>query len=222
MKYNANHIGKIFGISDLTGLKDYTIEEVSIDSRTLGSPSKTLFFALSGEMKDGHDFINHAHAKGVRNFVVNENLLQTILSDSNYFVVPDVLVALQKLATYHQESFKDLQKIAITGSNGKTIIKEWLYQMLFDVFNIVKSPKSYNSQIGMALSLLGIEKPHNLGIFEAGISTINEMQQHLEMLHPNVGLITNIGSAHDEGFSSKQEKLEEKMILFRSAKTIIY
>ena len=222
MKYDAKEVGKILNLSDIDGIKDSSIEEISIDSRTIISPSKVLFFALPGEMHDGHNFIKNAHQKGVRNFVVKQSFDSSKIPNSNFFEVEDVLLALQKLATHHRQSFPHLKKIAITGSNGKTIIKEWLYQMLHDVYNIVKSPKSYNSQIGMALSLLGIENEHELGIFEAGISEKDEMVSHLKMLDPNIGLITNLGSAHDEGFVNRQEKLEEKMILFKDAKSIIY
>lgn len=222
MNYTAIEIGNILGISYLSSFKELVIKEVSIDTRTLVSPSNTLFFALPGEMNDGHNFIESAHSKGVRNFVVKNLEHEGQFPDSNFFLVIDVLEALQALAAYHQHSFNKLRKIAITGSNGKTIIKEWLYQMLFDVFNIVKSPKSYNSQIGMALSLLGIEKEHDLGIFEAGISKKGEMVKHLSMLEPDIGLITNIGSAHDEGFASREEKLKEKLLLFKHVETIIY
>lgn len=222
MNYTANQIGKILLLDDSVSLKASSIEEVSIDSRTLITPSKALFFAMSGNMSDGHNFIEVAHNRGVRNFVVSRSGLNKVYPDSNFFVVNDVLAALQMLATFHQDAHPNLIKIGITGSNGKTIIKEWLYQMLYDSFLIVKSPKSYNSQIGMALSLLGIEGEHELGVFEAGISMNGEMENHLKMLNPDIGLITNIGSAHDEGFSSHEEKLSQKMILFRNAKTIIY
>lgn len=222
VNYSTIEIGKILELSDVDILRDASIEEICIDSRALISPSVALFFALPGDMKDGHQFIETAHGRGVRNFVVSQSGFEGKFSDSNFYVVDDVLKALQKIAIHHQKSFPKLKKIGITGSNGKTIIKEWLYQMLYDVFHIVKSPKSYNSQIGMALSLLGIEGEHELGIFEAGISKKGEMKYHLEMLDPDIGLITNIGSAHDEGFTDRAEKLEEKMILFENSKTIVY
>ncbi len=222
VNYTAKEIGKILDYSNLEGIFDLPVQEVSIDSRTLITPSKALFFALPGEMHDGHQFIDNAYSRGVRNFVVLQSNLPEQYPEANFFVVNDVLSSLQKIATHHQESFPQLKKIGITGSNGKTIIKEWLYQMLHDVYHIVKSPKSYNSQIGMALSLLGIENNHELGIFEAGISRKGEMTSHLKMLDPDIGLITNIGGAHDLGFSSRQEKLEEKMILFKDVETLIF
>ncbi|MDF1695659.1 MAG: bifunctional UDP-N-acetylmuramoyl-tripeptide:D-alanyl-D-alanine ligase/alanine racemase [Saprospiraceae bacterium] len=222
MNYTEKEIYQIIGCTDQKDLKPAEIEVVSIDSRVLILPRKSLFFALSGNMHDGHEYIDDAYQKGVRNFVVNHRPDRNTFTNANFFVVENPLRALQKLATYHQKSFPQLRKIAITGSNGKTIIKEWLYQMLFDQYNVVKSPKSYNSQIGVALSICGIKEEHQLGIFEVGISTKNEMKYHLKMLDPDIGLFTNIGSAHDEGFASRKEKLEEKMLLFANVKTLIY
>ena len=222
MNYSSAEIGKILDLSHQKDFIHLTIEEVSIDSRTIISPNKALFFALPGGMNDGHNYIGAAYDRGVRNFVVNQVEIATKYPEANFFIVDNVLSSLQNLATYHRKSFPNLKNIGITGSNGKTIIKEWLYQMLYDELNIVKSPKSYNSQIGMALSILGIDRDHELGIFEAGISKMGEMENHLLMLSPKIGLLTNIGSAHDEGFSAWQEKLIEKLILFRNAKVIIY
>jgi len=222
VKYTAKEIGEILVQPDLKGLIASLITEISIDSRRIVTPSETLFFALPGELHDGHDFVETAYDRGVRNFVVSRSDFSEKYPKANFYKVENVLTALQRLATVHRESFPKLKKIGITGSNGKTIIKEWLYQMLHDVYHIVKSPKSYNSQIGMALSLLAIEEGHELGIFEAGISRTLEMGKHRDMLDPEIGLITNIGSAHDEGFSSHQDKLAEKMILFQNAETIIF
>ncbi|MEM9546073.1 MAG: bifunctional UDP-N-acetylmuramoyl-tripeptide:D-alanyl-D-alanine ligase/alanine racemase [Bacteroidota bacterium] len=222
MEYTSKEIGRLLGLSEVETSTDHLLTEISIDTRTIIRPARTLFFALPGGMRDGHDFIINAFDQGVRNFVIQQSDCSTKISEANFFVVDDVLGALQKIATHHRKLFLQLRRIGITGSNGKTIIKEWLYQMLHDVFNTVKSPKSYNSQIGMALSLLGIKEEHQLGVFEAGISRKGEMEKHLQMLEPEIGLITNIGSAHDEGFESRQEKLNEKMILFRNAKTLIY
>lgn len=222
MKYTAKEIENILNSSESENRLDSTITEVSIDSRSVTIPSRALFFALQGQMHDGHRFVEHAYKKGVRNFVVSLHDLDLKFPEANFYVVEDVQRALQLLATHHQRSYPGLTKIGITGSNGKTIIKEWLYQMLHDAYSIIKSPKSYNSQIGMALSLLGIEDRHELGIFEAGISEVGEMINHLEMLSPQVGLITNIGSAHDEGFDSREEKLREKMTLFCEVDILIY
>ena len=171
-------------------------------------------------MSDGHRYISDAYAKGVRNFIVTQHQEDSSYIDANFLLVEDSLVALQLLATYHRKN-ASLDTIGITGSNGKTIIKEWLYQMMYDKYHIVKSPKSYNSQIGMALSILNIEPHHDFGIFEAGISTTAEMTNHLSMLSPRLGIFTNIGAAHDEGFTSRNEKIQEKALLFKHSEIVI-
>ncbi|MFT4532715.1 MAG: alanine racemase [Saprospiraceae bacterium] len=222
MKYKISEIAIILEVDSFNQMEESTIKAVSVDSRKISSARYTLFLALPGAMSDGHNYIEDAYNLGVRNFLIADKSFNDKYADANYLVVEDTLSSLQKLATHHRASFPNLKKIAITGSNGKTIVKEWLYQMLHDKFVIVKSPKSYNSQIGMALSLLAIEDYHEIGIFEAGISQKGEMVNHLCMLKPDIGLITNIGHAHSEGFDSNLEKTAEKMVLFDSAKTIIY
>ena len=222
MNYKITEIAKILNAETFSPMVDSSIKAVSVDSRQISSARFTLFFALPGTMSDGHTYIETAYDLGVRNFVITDGFYDGKLNNANYILVEDALHSLQKLAAYHRASFPNLKKIGITGSNGKTIVKEWLYQMLHDKFVIVKSPKSYNSQIGMALSLLTIEDYHEIGLFEAGISQKGEMVNHLNMLQPNIGLITNIGSAHSEGFDSEQEKAKEKMMLFKSVDTIIY
>jgi len=172
-------------------------------------------------MNDGHSYIGEAYKKGVRNFIITKVIEKAHFPDANFLIVKDALTALQELATAHRKSFSDLKTIAITGSNGKTIVKEWLYQMLHDQFNIIKSPKSYNSQIGMALSILKIEEGHNLGIFEAGISQSGEMIKHFDMLEPQIGIFTNIGDAHSAGFENEAKKINEKLILFSESESII-
>jgi len=196
------------------------IQYLVIDSRSVLVPENSIFFALSSH-RDGHEFINDAYSKDIRNFVVTEAKNINQYPDCNFLLVTDALSALQKLAVYHRNQF-DLKTIGITGSNGKTIVKEWLYQLLAADFNIVKSPKSYNSQIGVPLSVWQIEADHNLGIFEAGISAVNEMQSLAEIIQPEIGILTNIGEAHAEGFSSKKEKLTEKLKLFKNADLFIY
>jgi len=222
MKYQISEIAKILQCGSFNTVLESTIKAVSVDTRQITSARHTLFFALPGAMSDGHTYIANAYELGVRNFVIADRSYDSEYGDANYIFVDDTLKSLQDLATYHRASFPNLKKIGITGSNGKTIVKEWLYQMLHDKYVIVKSPKSYNSQIGMALSLLAIEDYHEIGLFEAGISQKGEMTNHLNMLQPDIGLITNIGSAHAEGFDSGAEKAAEKMILFRSVDTIIY
>ncbi|WP_029278026.1 bifunctional UDP-N-acetylmuramoyl-tripeptide:D-alanyl-D-alanine ligase/alanine racemase [Pedobacter borealis] len=196
------------------------IQYLVIDSRSVLVPENSVFFALSSH-RDGHEFIRDAYAKEIRNFVITEAKYVNEYPDCNFLLVDDALASLQKLAIEHRNQF-DLRTIGITGSNGKTIVKEWLYQLLAADFNIVKSPKSYNSQIGVPLSVWQIEGDHTLGIFEAGISAVNEMQYLAEIIRPEIGILTNIGEAHAEGFSSKKEKLTEKLKLFAASELFIY
>ncbi len=197
------------------------IEHLIIDSRQVNFPKTSLFFALQGQRQDGHDYIQALYNKGVRNFVVAQKLDTTSFFNANFLYSPTPLFALQALGTQHRKQFPTLPVIAITGSNGKTMVKEWLYQLLSPEYNIVRSPKSFNSQIGVALSVWQIEAHHTLGIFEAGISQKGEMARIEAVLQPTIGVFTNLGNAHDEGFSSKEEKLQEKYLLFKHSKTII-
>lgn len=221
MQYTIQQIAEVLSI-DSRQLVDGNIYTVSVDTRQLSMSKNTLFIALPGTMNDGHQYIEDAYQKGVRNFVLTQSGFGSEYEGANFLLVDDALAALQLIAKHHRSSFPNLKTIAITGSNGKTIVKEWLYQMLHDRYTIVKSPKSYNSQIGMALSILNIESQHELGIFEAGISQKGEMANHLAMLAPQIGLFSNIGSAHAEGFANDEEKVKEKMSLFTLADTIIY
>jgi alanine racemase len=196
-----------------------SIDSVAIDSRSLQIGSGTLFFALVGVNHDGHAFIPDLIASGVVNFVV-ETIPPNLLHQANFYIVNDTLAAFQKFAAVHRKKF-NLPVIGITGSNGKTIVKEWLNYLLSPEYNIVRSPKSYNSQVGVPLSVLGINNFHNLGIFEAGISTTSEMHQLEEMIKPNIGILTNIRSVHDEGFNNRDEKIIEKLHLFRNCEVLI-
>ena len=180
---------------------------------------KGLFFALSGR-RNGHEFIAEAYAAGVRNFVVRQRT-EIKMPDANFLMVDDVLAALQKLAAYHRSRF-NLEVIGITGSNGKTIVKEWLYQLLCADKNIVRNPKSYNSQIGVPLSVWQISEKDDLGIFEAGISTTDEMDKLEAIIKPTIGVLTHIGPAHDEGFKDRREKVLEKLKLFKHCKLLIH
>jgi Alr-MurF fusion protein len=221
MSYSALEIAKILDADiRLLSDKDMEIRHLAMDTRKLNQPSETLFFALSGSMHDGHDFLNEALDKGVKNIVVEKNP-GLISGHVNVFLVTNSLKALQKLAAYHKSRYHNLCTIGITGSNGKTTIKEWLYQLIQDK-QVVKSPKSYNSQTGVPLSLWQIKDGDQIGIFEAGISTRNEMSHLEEMIKPDIGLFTILGDAHAEGFSSLAEKLDEKLILFKNSHTIIY
>lgn len=196
------------------------IDNVSIDSRSLQNNEKTLFFALNGPNYDAHHYIPELIAQGVRNFVVTK-IPEDLLEKATFLVVKDTKIALQKFAEYYRSLF-DFPIIGITGSNGKTIVKEWLNFLLSPDYNIIRSPKSYNSQIGVPLSIIAINEKHNLGIFEAGISTVNEMQALQKIIQPTIGILTNIGSAHDEGFENIGEKIKEKLRLFKDVKVLIY
>lgn len=197
------------------------IQELLIDSRKLIHPSHTLFFALGGVKLDGHNYIEDLYKKGVRSFVVSKEPETEAYSLANFVVVKDTLAALQKLAGYHRQKFS-LPVIAITGSNGKTVVKEWLYQLLHEDYNLVRNPKSYNSQVGVPLSLWLIQPENNLGIFEAGISEPGEMQKLEKIIRPSIGVFTNIGEAHSEGFLSARHKTKEKLNLFVNTDILIY
>lgn len=196
------------------------IDNVSIDSRSLQNNANTLFFALSGPNYDAHSYIQELIDKGVQNFVVTQ-IPENLEDKATFFIVENTKKALQKFATYYRNLFH-FPVIGITGSNGKTIVKEWLNFVLSPDYNIIRSPKSYNSQVGVPLSVLAINEMHNLGIFEAGISTVNEMQTLQKIIKPTIGLLTNIGSAHDEGFDNIGEKIKEKLQLFKDVDVLIY
>ena len=199
---------------------DATFETISIDSRSMQNGAQTLFFALVGPNNDAHEYISVLIEKGVRNFVVT-HVPEQCESKANFLVVENTLEALQQFAVHHRNLF-DFPIIGLTGSNGKTIVKEWLNFLLSPEYNIVRSPKSYNSQVGVPLSVIGINEKHNLGIFEAGISKMNEMEKLEAIIKPTIGILTNIGSAHDEGFASIQDKIKEKLKLFKHSKVLLY
>ncbi|MBG6109277.1 alanine racemase [Flavobacterium sp. CG_9.10] len=199
---------------------DATIDAVSIDSRSLQNGSQTLFFALVGPNNDAHLYIKNLILKGVQNFVV-AHIPDDCAGNANFLVVENTLLALQQFAKYYRSLF-DFPVIGLTGSNGKTIVKEWLNFLLSPDYNIIRSPKSYNSQVGVPLSVLGINEQHNLGIFEAGISTFSEMGKLEKIIKPTIGILTNIGSAHDEGFENLEQKITEKLILFKDSEVVIY
>lgn len=221
MIYKTKYIAELIQ-AETHGTSQGEIKHLSIDSRAIENSEETLFFALTGSQKNGHDYIFNAYEKGVRNFVVSEIRNDFLsLEKATYLKVKNPLEALQKLAGKHRESF-DLKVVAITGSNGKTIVKEWLSTCLDESFSIIKSPKSYNSQIGVPLSLWAINNKHTLGIFEAGISQTNEMKNLERIIHPELGILTHIGTAHIENFNSKESLLHEKLNLFERCETIIF
>lgn len=207
-------------ISENINAPEAPISELLFDSRRLLRPEKTLFFAIKTEKNDGHDFIPELIAKGVRNFIITENL-QNHNKSCNYIVVKDCVSALQQIATVHRKLFA-IPVVGITGSNGKTIVKEWLTQMLSEDYHLIASPNSYNSQIGVPISVWQMRSQHNFAIFEAGISMPGEMQKLEAIIQPTIGILTNIGSAHSQFFKDEYEKLNEKIQLFKNCKTIIY
>lgn len=200
---------------------DALIEHLLIDSRKLIFPQTSLFFALKGPRRDGHTFINHLYEKGVRNFVVSDAVDVSRLHNANVMQVADTLQALQALAAWHRKQFS-IPVIGITGSNGKTIVKEWLNQLLDEQYSIIRSPKSYNSQIGVPLSVWPMNEQHELAIFEAGISQPGEMDRLEKVIQPTIGIFTNIGEAHSEGFVNARQKVNEKLRLFTHVQTLIY
>ena len=196
------------------------IDSISIDSRSLQNGSKTLFFALVGANTDAHLYLKNLIASGVQNFVVT-HIPEDCEGKANFYVVTNTLLALQQFAAAYRSLF-DFPVIGLTGSNGKTIVKEWLNFLLSPDYNVIRSPKSYNSQIGVPLSVIAINEKHNLGIFEAGISTVSEMEKLEKIIKPTIGILTNIGTAHDEGFADISDKIKEKLKLFQDVQVIIY
>ena len=220
MKFTNNDITTIIKATFFGASTTLVIESVSIDSRSMQNSETTLFFALVGSNNDGHQYIHDLIDKGVRHFVV-QKIDKTLLEKATFFLVDSTLIALQNLATFYRQQFH-FPVIGITGSNGKTIVKEWLNFLLSPNFNIARSPKSYNSQVGVPLSVLSISDNNNLGIFEAGISTTDEMDNLQKIINPTIGILTNIGSAHDQGFTNISQKIKEKLRLFSHVSLLIY
>ncbi len=220
--YTFTNLNQIVGGKIVQFEIDYQVEQLLTDSRKLVIHSTSIYFALKGVRHDGHDYLEETYQKGIRQFVIeDESRWNAAWIGCNVLVVSKGIQALQLLAKAHRQKFT-LPLLAITGSNAKTIIKEWLSQMLEGHYQIIKSPKSYNSQLGVPLSIWQINDYHNLGIIEAGISKRGEMTNLQTIIQPTLGLFTNVGSAHDEGFESQVQKIEEKLILFKECKTLIY
>lgn len=215
--YNLQQIAEITNAT-LSGNTIHKISYFLNDSRALQSPSDTLFIALKTNRNNGHNYITDLIEKGVKSFLIQENEFDVSKyknTDISFVISKDPLKAIQKLAAYHRKQFT-IPVIGITGSNGKTVVKEWLYQLLKSNFSICRSPKSYNSQIGVPLSVLNLNHTHTLAIFEAGISLPNEMDALAEIINPTIGVFTSIGSAHDEGFESREQKVSEKLKLINA------
>ena len=219
MNYTIEKITTLIGARRI-GTSDAQIGWLLTDSRSLCFPEETLFFALKTPRNDGHHYINDLYRRGVRNFVV-EQVPDHIAPDANYLKVPSPLAALQRLAERHRDEF-DIHIVGITGSNGKTMVKEWLYQVLSPDHVVTRSPKSYNSQIGVPLSVWLLNEQTQIGLFEAGISQLGEMEALHDIIQPTIGVLTSIGAPHQENFRSLEEKCMEKLKLFHDAKVIIY
>ncbi|MBA3682593.1 MAG: bifunctional UDP-N-acetylmuramoyl-tripeptide:D-alanyl-D-alanine ligase/alanine racemase [Bacteroidetes bacterium] len=215
--YNLQQIADI-GNSKFIGGTNNKVRVFLNDSRALQSPVDTLFIALKTNRNNGHNYIPELIERGVRSFLIQQNEFDVSKfknANVSFLISADPLKTIQTLAAYHRKQFT-IPVIGITGSNGKTVVKEWLYQLLKTNFSICRSPKSYNSQIGVPLSVLNLNHTHTLAIFEAGISLPMEMDVLAEIISPTIGVFTSIGSAHDEGFASREQKINEKLKLISS------
>lgn len=220
MNYTSASIAEI--LHSLIPEHSYPVSILLTDSRSLLYPEQSIFFALRTSTGNGHNYIEHLYTQGVRSFVVDHKPEKAAdMPEAAWIVVPDVLKALQTLAQYHRNLFS-IPLIGITGSRGKTSVKECIYALLHDDFNIVRSPRSYNSQIGVPLSIWELNSDTQLAIIEAGISRTGEMTQLQPIINPTIGIITNIGPEHSDGFDSQEQKCDEKLLLMQGCSTIIY
>ena len=222
MTYTIEKVTTLIGAHRF-GNADANIGFLLTDSRSLCFAEETLFFALKSGRGDGHNYISDLYRRGVRNFVVEHVPLDyaTTYAGANFLRVENSLVALQRLAERHRDEY-NIPIVGITGSNGKTIVKEWLYQLLSPEINVTRSPRSYNSQIGVPLSVWLLNEQSQVGIFEAGISEPGEMLALRDIIQPDIAVLTFIGDAHQKNFESLEEKCREKILLFHDAKTIVY
>ena len=222
INYTIENIAEIINGKIIQQNSNTAVTHLLLDSRKLLFPQDTVFFAVSSSHRNGSSFIKALYEKGVRCFVIDDkNFDIAVYPGATFILVDNVLHALHLLAAHHRSVYT-LPVLGITGSNGKTIVKEWLYQLLENDFRIVRSPKSYNSQIGVPLSVLQINKKYTLAIFEAGISEPHEMDKLEKIIQPTVGVFTNIGEAHSEGFENKNQKIKEKLNLFKQSSSIIF
>ena len=223
MVYSIEKITTLLGARRY-GEKDSNIAFLLTDSRSLSFPEETLFFALQSERNDGHNYIDDLHRRGVKNFCVSSSYpipTDKEWEDTNFLVVPSTLAALQRLAERHRDEF-DIPIVGITGSNGKTVVKEWLYQLLMPSMHVTRSPRSYNSQIGVPLSVWKLNERSAVGIFEAGISQMGEMQRLADIIQPTIGVFTTLGQAHQENFHTLEDKCREKFLLFSDCEVLVY
>lgn len=222
MNYSLSHISQIIdGVIIGTINDDINISHIVYDTRKISYSRFSLFVALKSAKNNGHSYIPDAISKGIKAFIIDEDVSRYYQENVLFIKVNDSLRALQKLASYHRRQFQ-FPVVGITGSNGKTTVKEWLYQTLNQYFRTIQSPQSYNSQLGVALSILMIENHHEMALIEAGISRIDEMQYLQKMIIPTIGIFTNIGDAHSSGFGNIEEKVREKMKLFSESQILIY
>ncbi len=219
--YFFSQINSIVKGKPISQGSDVVIRELLTDTRKVIFPESSLFFALEGTRRNGHAFIGEAYKKGIRNFIVSDADPALSFQDCSIIQVKNVLEALQSIAAYHRSQFY-IPVVGITGSNGKTIVKEWLNQLLHDRYRIVRSPKSYNSQIGVPLSIWQMDGSASLGLFEAGISQVGEMEKLQAIIQPTIGIFTNIGDAHASGFLNAAQKINEKLLLFSNVETLVY
>ena len=219
MSYTIEHIASWLHTNSVIKTPAH-IAHLLTDSRRLIYPNTSLFFAITTGQNDGHLYVEELIQRGVFNFVVNTNFDTRIFPDANFLKVDDVLGALQVIASRHRAQFT-YPVIGITGSNGKTIVKEWLNQLLSNRYHIIRSPRSYNSQIGVPLSVWEMDENHELAIFEAGISQKGEMDALANIIQPTIGILTSMGTAHQEGFENEKEKRNQKWKLFQKAQVII-
>jgi alanine racemase len=218
--YHISTIAKAVG-AEFTAHEKYTeISSLLTDSRLKSDPKTSLFIAIKGVLHDGHDSIPELYSRGFRHFLVS-SIPTGVMPDANFLKVNDTLAAFQRLASYHRAQM-NAKVLAVTGSNGKTVVKEWLSLLFNDDFRVVKSPKSYNSQVGVPLSVWQMESFDTLGIFEAGISEPGEMDKLKPIIEPDIGIFTNIGHAHADNFKNIAEKADEKAKLFVNCDTVIY
>ena len=220
MKYSIDQIATLIGAKRI-GYFEGSISFLLTDSRSLSFPEETLFLALRPNHGDGHRYLEELYTRGVRNFVVENPPLGGIEGSANFLIVPDTLAALQRLAERHRDEF-DIPVVGITGSNGKTVVKEWLYQLLTPSKRVTRSPRSYNSQIGVPLSVWMLNEDSEVGVFEAGISEPGEMRRLTNIIQPTIGIFTSLGQAHQENFHSLEEKCREKLSLFDNCEVLIY
>lgn len=222
MKISFSSLAKITAGSIIQLPIDNNISHIAIDSRNAIIKSNSLFIAIEGVRHDGHQFIDALYKKGLRNFLVNDTFdITGRFPEANFLQVANTLNAFQLIAAYKRKAFEG-KVISITGSNGKTITKEWLGQLLQPYYNVYRSPRSYNSQVGVPLAIWPINRHHEYAIIEAGISQKDEMARLEKIIKPNIGIFTNIGTAHAEGFQDLMEKTTEKSLLFKDAETIIF